>query len=517
MPQVPQSYRLILQNAFGNLSFNSPVAIRTPPGETNRLFVLEQTGKIFVITNLAAPNKTLFLDLSKIQKILLVDFVQGLRALAFHPGYATNGTFFVGYCLSTQTAAGTGPHYRVSRFTVSPDNPNLALATNEVPLITQHYNTTLSACNDLVFGPDGYLYIAISDPNQDSGTSLTTAQRIDLDLFSGLLRIDVDKRPGSLVPNPHPAVSTNYAIPPDNPFVGATNFNGAPVDPTKVRTEFYAVGLRDPWQLAFDEARGLLFLGDEGPPSDTIDRIDVITAGGNYGWPFREGTRPGPQVKHTPPGFVSVNPIEQSSNWAIFLAALAYRGPQSPQLQGALIFSDYQNGPISALRYAGTNMVPVQRLATEPGIFSLGLDPRDGSVLAADYVSGLIRRLTNSATVVGTALPATLADTGAFADLATLTPNPGVVPYNVNLPCWSDGAQTRRWFSISATNQTIGFSRYGNWLFPTGTVWIQHFDLQLTNGIPASARRLETRLLVRTPTGVYGVSYRWAILSPMPY
>ena len=94
---------------LGTLLFNNPVAVRTSAGETNRLFVVEQGGRIWVITNLTAPTKK-FLDFSG---QVLVGQVAGLFALAFHPGYKTNGLFFVGYNLNTQTAAGTGSHYRV--------------------------------------------------------------------------------------------------------------------------------------------------------------------------------------------------------------------------------------------------------------------------------------------------------------------------------------------------------------------------------------------------------------------
>lgn len=106
-------------------------------------------------------------------------------------------------------------------------------------------------------------------------------------------------------------------------------------------------------------------------------------------------------------------------------------------------------------------------------------------------------------------LPPTLADTGAFSDLGNLTPHPGIVRYDLNVPFWSDGALKTRWFSVPDTNLTVGFEREGPWSFPPGTVWIKHFELQLTNGVPSSARRIETRFLVRTAEGVYGVTYRW--------
>jgi len=106
-------------------------------------------------------------------------------------------------------------------------------------------------------------------------------------------------------------------------------------------------------------------------------------------------------------------------------------------------------------------------------------------------------------------LPPTLADTGAFSVLVNLTPNAGIVRYDLNVPFWSDGALKTRWFSVPDTNLTVGFEREAPWSFPVGTVWIKHFELQLTNGVPSSARRMETRFLVRTADGVYGVTYRW--------
>jgi hypothetical protein len=102
-----------------------------------------------------------------------------------------------------------------------------------------------------------------------------------------------------------------------------------------------------------------------------------------------------------------------------------------------------------------------------------------------------------------------LADTGAFANLATLAPQAGILNYELNVPFWSDNAFKTRWFSVPRTNQTITFSQTGNWSFPTGTVWIKHFELELTNGVPQSRKRLETRFLVRNSDGVYGLTYRW--------
>ncbi len=228
MPAVPQSRGFALENAFGEFSFNRPVALRTPPKETNQIFVVEQGGRIWAITNLLSPSKTLFLDLSK-TVFSPANEVLGLTTMAFHPGYHTNGWFFVGYTLKTQTAGGDGLHYRVSRFSVVAQGANPPVATNEVSLITQYCGPTMALCDDMTFGLDGFLYISVPDANGLPAGDIRTSQRIDADFFGGVLRIDVDRRFDSLMPNPHPAISTNYAIPQDNPFVGATQFNGAEV------------------------------------------------------------------------------------------------------------------------------------------------------------------------------------------------------------------------------------------------------------------------------------------------
>lgn len=497
LPKTPQSFGYKTVPAFGTLTFNNPVAVRTPPGETNRLFVVEEGGKIFVITNLSAPTKTLFLDLSR--QVLTGDET-GLFALAFHPGYSTNGLFFVGYNLNMQTADGGGAHYRVSRFSVSLSDPNSASTNSELALINQRGS---SLFDDLLFGPEGYLYISVFDPNAQGPY---TPQTISSNLFGGILRIDVDKKPGNLAPNAHPAVTTNYAIPSDNPFVGATNFNGVPVDPATVRTEFYAIGLRNPWRMFFDSLSGLLYVGDPG--TDQQDEIDVVTKGGNYGWPYREGTGKGPKASSTPAGLNWINPIYQRPNGAI-IGGVVYRGQNYAQLDGAYIFGDWLSGQLFALRYAGTNLASAQALVGQAGVVAFGFDPSNGDVLVVNREGGRVMRLTYSANLVGTPLPPTLADTGAFADVSTLTVNSGIVPYDLNVAFWSDNAKKTRWFSVPKITDTIGFSRDDNWSFPLGTVWIKHFELELTNGVPESARRLETRLLVRNATGLYGVTYRW--------
>ena len=501
LPQSPPAFGFTTEPAFGGLRFTNPVALASPPGESNRLFVVEQRGRIVVLTNLLNPTRTLFLDLSGRVTGGVPPDERGLLGLAFHPGYATNRLFYAFY-----TASGTGSPNRLSRFEVSPEDPNRALSSTEQILINQPDDAGNHNGGDLHFGPDGYLYVSLGDEG-GGNDQYANSQRIDRDFFAGILRIDVDKRATSLPPNSHLAATTNYAIPADNPFVGATSFLGRPVDARRVRTEFYAVGLRNPWRIAFDRPTGRLYAGDVG--QNLREEIDLIVKGGNYGWNHREGLVNGPRT--APTGFAAINPIFDypRAQGISVTGGVVYRGSRFSQIYGHYLFADYGSGNIWSLIENEGGAPTVRRLAVDRDISAFGVDPANGDVLFADVGEDLIKRLVYSATPSGAPLPPRLSDTGAFVDLTSLTPQPGIVPYELNVPFWSDNARKRRWFSVPDANQVMQFSRAANWSFPTGTVWIKHFDLELTNGVPSSARRLETRFLVRNTNGIYGVTYRW--------
>jgi uncharacterized repeat protein (TIGR03806 family) len=509
MPQNPATYGYAFSNAFPGVSFSAPIAITTPAGETNRLFILERAGRVAVVTNLAAPNRTIFMDITN---RVTAGCEEGLLGMAFHPNYAANGYFYLFYSVNTNTSS-SGLHQRISRFQVSPGNPNQGMTNSELPLITQRDEACNHNGGDLHFGPDGYLYISLGDEGNQNDT-FTNSQTIDRDFFSGILRIDVDKLPGNLDPKPHPALmnATNYFIPADNPFVGATMLNGTNINTNTLRAEFWAIGLRNPWRFSFD-TNGVLYCGDVG--GGAREEVNVIIKGGNYGWVWREGTLAGPVgSRQGAPGFSYRMPIAQYDHGTAtnqgnsITGGLIYRGDRISQLTGKYIFADYASANVWALTPNGTNAVPFTKLTNFNNIVSFGIDPRNGDVLAAN-LSSVQRLIYNTNITSGSALPATLTNAGVFTNLATLTPHAGIVPYEINVPFWSDNAKKSRWFSIPNTNLDIAFNRTNNWGFPTGAVWIKHFDLELTNGVPASAKRLETRLLVKNSDGVYGVTYRW--------
>jgi uncharacterized repeat protein (TIGR03806 family) len=526
IPATPPQVAFGLTSAF--TGFNTPVALASPPGDSRRLFVCQKGGLLRLIDDVAspAPAVTTFLNLPALLsargEAIATNGEQGLLSAAFHPDHAANRRFFIAY--SVQKAG--AKYQRLSRFTTLPDNPDLADPASEVILIEQLDEQVYHNAGDLHFGPDGYLYHSLGDEG-GSNDGFNNSQTITRDFFSAILRLDVDLEgdeiaggnpsapdDANLPPNPHPAIPLHgglpaFEVPADNPFVGTTTFLGAPVDPALVRTEFWATGFRNPWRMSIDPATGELWVGDVG--QSTREEIDLVVKGGNYGWAFREGKLPGYKAAAAPPDFDALHhspPIHDypRTSGSAVIGGLVYRGNRISSLHGAYVFADHAKGNIWSLVRQPDGPPLVTRLAGEVGITALGRDPSNGDILLADY-GGTIFRLVS--TPVPGGFPATLSETGLFADLATLTPAPAVVPYSVNLPFWSDHALKRRWFAIPDGTSTMSWSRDEPWTFPAGQLWVKHFDLELERGNPATAKRLETRLLVKTATGAYGVSYRW--------
>ncbi|RXK54706.1 hypothetical protein ESB00_02080 [Oleiharenicola lentus] len=396
VPARGQTTAYRTETAFPGITFNQPLGFATPPRETDRLFVLEKPGRIQVITGLGGtPAKQLFLDLTG---RVVADGEGGVLGLAFHPNFANNRFFYVFYTTNATTAAGTGLHDRVSRFTaLAAPASNADILATEVPLISQFDEASNHNGGDLHFGPDNYLYIALGDEG-GSNDQYNNSQRIDKDFFAGLLRIDVDQLADNLPPNPHPAVHAGtYRIPVDNPFVGAATFNGQAVNRASVRDEFWAVGLRNPWKFSFDVPTGRLLLGDVG--QGAREEINLIVRGGNYGWSYREGLVAGPR-SNPPAAAVFVDPIWDADRTTAgsITGGVVYRGSRFPDLAGRYIFGDYVRDRIFAMTIPVAGSVTVETLLTEDSPVAFGTDPRNGDVLIASIGAGAIRRLVSDAT-----------------------------------------------------------------------------------------------------------------------
>lgn len=536
LPPNPPASVIEVENAFPGLSFSQPLCLRSPEGETRRLFVCEKSGDLEVIGDVtsASPSKSVFLDLDQILasrgESLLTGSEQGLLSVAFHPDYETNGQFFIVYNVRS---AGVS-YQRLSRWTDPVVTDLTADADSEQVFLEMRNDAGNHNGGDLHFGPDGYLYMSWGDEGR-ANDSLNNSQYLDKDFWSSVTRIDVDLEPedgtasdgtgsddANLPPNAHPAVKladgkARYEIPADNPWVGATRFNGVAVDPGKVRTEFFAVGLRNPWRMSFD--RGELWIGDVG--QGAREEVTIATPGSNHGWAWYEGFLNGPKFNNTingasRTGGTFTDPVYDYTRGSAefqgrsITGGFVYRGDNLPALTGKYIFGDYVSGNIWALARSGPPGEPeVERIAGEGGIAAFGPDPSNGDILLADLGDGAIRRLV--ARDVDPTFPETLTETGIFSDLEDLTPHAGVVPYDVNLPFWSDHAVKRRWFALKNTTDLINYRLHEPWQFPGGMIWVKHFDLELERGNPASQKRIETRVIVKTedPESIYGVSYRW--------
>jgi len=398
-------------NAFPSLVFSNPVCITSPPGETNRLFILEKHGRVIVITNLAAPTRTVFMDISSrvsaddTSEAADVNGEEGLLGLAFHPGFATNGYFYVFY--TGQATNGSGMmqlHDILSRFQISSADSNAGDPDSEIRFIAQYDLADNHNAGDLHFGADGYLYVSLGDEG-GGGDTYGNSQHIDKDFFSAIMRIDVDNRPGNLQPNPHVSLNspTNYSIPADNPWVGATSFNGLPVNPNNVRTEFWAVGMRNPWRYSFDPVTGELYLGHVG--QGAVEWVDIVTNGANCGWNYFEGDQP---YSGTPPaGFTYTHPLVEythANGRNCVIGGIVYRGRRLPALNGAYLYADFGSGEVWALRHNGTNVTENPVIFTDNGahISCFAVDPSNGDPLYAALESGdnsVIKRIISTNTV----------------------------------------------------------------------------------------------------------------------
>ena len=323
------------ERAFPNLEFSRPIVVTHAGDGSNRVFVAEQEGIIKVFENdQDADEATVFLDIE--ERCVYADNrnEEGLLGLAFHPKFKQNGEFFLYY---TSTEADLLS--KISRFRVSKDNPNVADPASEEVILRVPQPFWNHNGGTILFGDDGYLYIALgdggsgNDPN-GNGQNLTT-------LLGSILRIDID----------HKADGNNYAIPKDNPFVGRTVAAGSGGKTVPVREEIYAYGLRNVWRMAFDRKTGLLWAGDVG--QGLWEEIDIIKPGGNYGWNIREGKhwfRPEGNDAERPELIDPILEYHHEIGKSI-TGGSVYRGTRVPELVGKYVYADYVTGLLWALDY----------------------------------------------------------------------------------------------------------------------------------------------------------------------
>jgi len=295
-----------------------PILVAHAGDGSGRLFVPDQSGMIHVVRPGATEAK-LFLDLRAGTAPWTKWNEEGLLGLAFHPRFRENGEFFV-----CQSVKGEKRLQHVTRFRVSGSDPDRAdPASGEVVLEIEQPFWNHNG-GPIAFGPDGRLYVGLGDGGSRNDP-FGHGQRLDV-LFGKILRIDVDRRDPGL----------GYAIPADNPFVGRDGARG----------EIYAFGLRNPWQLAFDLPTGRLWAGDVG--QDLIEEIDLVVAGGNYGWSAQEGTKPFGSRAAAGPLIDPVWEYDHDVGKSV-TGGRVYRGRAIPELVGRYVYGDFVSGRMWAL------------------------------------------------------------------------------------------------------------------------------------------------------------------------
>lgn len=454
---------------FGDIPLKQPLHAVQEPG-TRRLFIVEQAGRILAI-DLDRPRD----EPLEIGTLTDHDFY----GMTFHPRYPENRQLFV---FSNGPNSMPKKQNRILRFTMTDETPPTVDEASLVEILAWDSNGHNGG--DLAFGPDGLLYITSGDGTSDSDGDLT-GQSLD-DLTGGILRIDIE----------HPDGARNYSIPANNPFL---SLPGA-------RPENYAYGMRNPWRLTFHPESGDLLVGDVG--QDWVEMIYRVRAGGNYGWSVNEGSRPFQPLRAKGPTEILPPLVEHPhSESRSITGGVVYTGNLFPELRGAYVYGDYATGKIWGLRYDKDHIQSLVELADTPlQIVAFAQDDR-GEILVVDHATGLHRLIRSPAEVVRAEFPRLLGETGLFVSTSSHQTAPGIVPYTVMAPLWSDGAHKERFLALPGSARA-SFTETGAWQFPDGTVLVKTFSLTRASN-PQTQRRLETRLLVRRLGEWQGYSYRW--------
>ena len=324
---------------------NSPIFVTAPPGDTARLFVVEQGGRIRVLhhdTLLSTP----FLNIAG---HISAGGERGLLGLAFHPAYAGNGRFYVYFT----TPAGD---IRIARYLVTANLDIADSASGDTVLTVAHRSESNHNGGMLVFGPDGKLYAGLGDGG-GGGDPFDNGQNRKA-LLGKILRLDVD-------------AASPYAIPPDNPFVGDTGARG----------EIWLYGLRNPWRFSFDRLTGHLYIGDVG--QSAWEEVDVLSAGapggGNYGWNQMEGKHCYAASSCPVPGLILPVLEYAHGQGCSVTGGYVSRDGSVPDLLGHYLYGDYCGGWVRSFRYVGAQAADPRdwpALSVSGGLSSFGEDAR---------------------------------------------------------------------------------------------------------------------------------------------
>ncbi len=466
-----------LQRVFSKISFSKPLFLTHAGDGSDRVFVVQNDGQIFVFPNDDnVSGKKTFLDL---RDRVNSGGEKGLLGLAFHPAYKSNGKFYVNYT--------TGNLYtHISEFTVSADpdagDPGSERLLFEVYQPEDNHNGGMIA-----FGPDGFLYIGLGDGG-GGGDPYRNGQNPKTPL-AAILRIDVNGTQDTL----------QYKIPADNPFADATD---------GTRREIWAYGLRNPWRFSFDREKGTLWCGDVG--QGKWEEVDIIEKGKNYGWNIMEGFHCYSSATCNTDG-LALPIVEYSHDLGYSITGgYVYRGSQIDNFAGTYLYGDYGTRQIWALNYENGQVLKNEIIAESPASISSFGEDEAGELYIVGYNGAIYKIKQKAGGGVVSNIPDSISTSGLYSDIAAKTISPGIIPYTVNAPLWSDGAVKERFIALPELTQ-MNFHETGAWSFPEGAVMVKNFSVELETGNPESQKMIETRFLVKRTgqDGWNGYSYKW--------
>lgn len=336
--------------------FDRPVHIANAGDGSNRLFVVEQRGRILIVQN-GARMPVPFLDIS--DRVSCCG-ERGLFSVAFPPGYSAKGYFYVNYTdLHGDTV--------VARYHLTAD-PHVADPASEQVVFTADQPYENHNGGQLAFGPqDGYLYIGMGDGG--SGGDPENRAQNPLEPLGKILRINVES---GVAP---------YAIPPTNPFVGNPAY----------LPEIWALGLRNPWRFSFDRLTADLYIADVG--QQLYEEVDYQQAGSpggeNYGWRIMEGDQCYGAAACDRTGLTMPVATYDHSEGCSVTGGIVYRGSQQGSLQGAYLFGDFCSGRIWGLQREGASWIRELLHQEDIRIASFGEDEQ-GEVYVTDLGNGRI-------------------------------------------------------------------------------------------------------------------------------
>ncbi len=468
-PPSQQQGAISLVPAFSNLpSLNGLLGLFQPPGDSSQWFAMLRDGLVVRFDNSPSASATqLVLDITgKVSTF----FEMGLTGFAFHPDYPTDNRFFVLYNDLSNNQRST-----LSSFAVSNN-----VAANEQVLLTLEQPAGNHNGGNIAFGNDGMLYLAFGDGGADRNTS----QNLNT-LHGKMLRLDVS--------NP-----VAYSIPVDNPFNQGQGFC-ATGQGNGTCPEIYAYGFRNPWRWGFDRQSGDLWLADVG--QSTLEEVDRVISGGNYGWPIMEGSQCF-QSSSCNQNNLQLPIAEYGRSQGTSIAGgFVYRSMAVTALFGRYLFADTFAGTIWTLPgNASTGTEETELIAGSGLTIASFAQGNDGAVLVLNMNGSSGQGIYRFEAVgAGLNIPATLSATGCF-DTANKTAVSGTENYAVNSELWSDGAAKLRVFALPDSTQ-ISITTNDDFEFPVGSVLIKHF---LNNDT-----YLETRLFMHHDLGWRGYSYEW--------